>query len=147
MPLDAPTTDDLIREVLTRARRIAVVGFSANPGRPSHGIARYLLSRGYEVIPVNPGLAGQSFLGRAVAGSLAEIREGVDMVDVFRRSEEVAGIVEQALAMTPRPFAIWTQVGVRDDGAAERARAAGLVVVQDRCPLIEMPRLGIRGPA
>lgn len=147
MPLDAPSTDDLLREVLTRARRIAVVGFSANPGRPSHGIARFLATRGYEVIPVNPGLAGQTFLGRVVAGSLAEIREGVDMVDVFRRSEEVAGVVEQALAMTRQPVAIWTQIGVRDDAAAERARAAGLVVIQDRCPLIEMPRLGIPGPA
>jgi predicted CoA-binding protein len=147
MPLDAAPIDDLVREVLTRARRIAVVGFSTNPARPSHGIARFLLSRGYEVVPVNPGLAGQRFLGREVAGSLADLREGVDMVEVFRRSEEVAGVVEQALAMRPLPFVIWTQPGIRDDAAAERARAAGVRVVQGRCPLVEMPRLGISGPA
>lgn len=146
MPLDR-SVDDLIREVLGRARRIAVVGFSANPGRPSHGVARFLLSRGYEVAPVNPGLAGQVILGRKVAASLAEIGQPVDMVDVFRRSEEVAGVVEQALALDPLPFAIWTQFGVRDEAAAERARAAGLRVVQDRCPLIEIPRLGIAGPS
>ena len=138
------TTDDaLIREVLSRVRTIALVGFSANPGRPSHGVARFLTGRGYRVIPVNPGLAGQTFLGRTVAANLGEIGEPVDMVDVFRRSEEVAGVVEQALALRPLPFALWTQLGVRDDAAAERARAAGIRVIQDRCPAIDIPRLGI----
>lgn len=141
------TSDDLIREVLTSVRTVAVVGFSANPARPSHGVARFLQRRGYRVIPVNPGLAGQVFLGERVPASLAEIPEPVDMVDVFRRSEEVAGVVEQALALTPRPFAIWTQLGVRDDAAAERARAAGIRVVQDRCPAIDIPRLGIAAVA
>lgn len=136
-------TDDLIREVLSRVRTVAVVGFSANPGRPSHGVARYLANKGYRVIPVNPGLAGQEFLGQRVAASLAEIREPVDLVDVFRRSEEVAGVTDQALALSPTPFAIWTQLGVRDDEAAARAEAAGVRVIQDRCPAIEIPRLGI----
>jgi predicted CoA-binding protein len=135
--------DDLIREILSRVRSIAVVGFSSNPTRPSHGVARYLANRGYRVIPVNPGLAGQEFLGEKVQASLAEIREPVDMVDVFRRSEEVAGLTDQALALTSLPFALWTQLGVRDDAAADRARAAGLRVIQDRCPAIEIPRLGL----
>jgi uncharacterized protein len=137
------TDDDLIREILSRVRTIAVVGFSANPARPSHGVARYLLSRGYRVIPVNPGLAGQTWLGEKVHGSLAEIGGVVDMVDVFRRSDAVAGVTDQALALSPLPFAIWTQLGVRDDEAAERARARGVRVVQNRCPAIEIPRLGI----
>jgi predicted CoA-binding protein len=137
------STDDLIREVLSLVRTVAVVGFSANPLRPSHGVARFLASRGYRVIPVNPGLAGQTFLGQEVAASLAEIREPVDMVDVFRRSEEVAGVTDQALALSALPFAIWTQLGVRDDAAARRAETAGVRVVQDRCPAIEIPRLGI----
>jgi predicted CoA-binding protein len=135
--------DDLIRDVLSRARTIAVVGFSANPARPSHSVARYLVTRGYLVIPVNPGLAGQVLLGRKVHGSLAEIREPVDMVDVFRRSEFVAGVTDEALALFPLPYAIWTQLGVRDDEAAERARSRGVKVIQDRCPAIEIPRLGI----
>lgn len=135
--------DDLIREVLNTVRTVAVVGFSANPSRPSHGVARYLASRGYRVIPVNPGLAGQTFLGEMVHGSLAEIAGPVDMVDVFRRSEELAGVAEQALALSPRPFAIWTQLGVQDDAVAVRARAGGIRVVQDRCPAIEIPRLGL----
>jgi predicted CoA-binding protein len=139
-------TDELIREVLSRVRTIAVVGFSANPLRPSHGVARYLASRGYRVIPVNPGLAGQEFLGQEVAASLADIREPVDMVDVFRRSPEVSVVTDQALALSPLPFALWTQLGVRDDEAAARAEAAGMRVVQDRCPAIEIPRLGIALP-
>ena len=137
------TDNDLIREVLTRVRTIAVVGFSANPARPSHSVARYLVSRGYRVIPVNPGLAGQTWLGEKVHASLAEIGGPVDMVDVFRRSEAVAGVTDQALALSPLPFAIWTQLGVRDDEAAERARARGVRVIQNRCPAIEIPRLGL----
>ncbi|EPX86483.1 putative CoA-binding protein [Rubellimicrobium thermophilum DSM 16684] len=137
------TDDALIRDILTRTRTIALVGYSANPARPSHGVASFLRSRGYRVIPVNPGLAGQEHLGEKVRASLAGIREAVDLVDVFRRSEEVAGIVDEVLAMEPRPLALWTQLGVRDDAAAARARAAGLLVVQDRCPAIEIPRLGL----
>ena len=136
------TTDDLIRDALGRQRAIAVVGFSANPARPSHGVARLLRSVGHRVIPVNPGLAGQGFLGETVRASLSEAAEA-DVVDVFRRSEEVAGVVDAALAHLPRLRVIWTQLDVRDDAAAERARARGIVVIQDRCPAIEIPRLGI----
>ena len=137
------TDDDLIRDILSRVRTIAVVGFSANPARPSHGVARYLQSRGYRVIPVNPGLAGQIHLGEKVHGTLAEISAPVDMVDVFRRSEAVAGVTDEAIALPRMPLAIWTQLGVRDDAAADRARARGMLVVQNRCPAIEIPRLGI----
>ncbi len=136
------TTDDIIHDALGRRRTIAVVGFSANPARPSHGVARFLRSVGHRVIPVNPGLAGQSFLGETVRASLPEAADA-DFVDVFRRSEEVAGVVEAALAHLPRLAVIWTQLGVRDDAAAAVARARGVVVVQDRCPAIEIPRLGI----
>lgn len=137
------TPDDLIRDVLGQVRTIAVVGFSANPGRPSHGVARFLQTRGYRVIPVNPGLAGQTWLGEKVQGSLAEISGPVDMIDIFRRSEEVAGVTKQALDLCPLPYAIWTQLGVRDDAAAQEARAQGVRVIQDRCPAIEIPRLRI----
>lgn len=137
------TDDDLIRDILGTPRTIAVVGFSANPARPSHGVARYLKTKGHRVIPVNPGLAGQVHLGEKTRATLAEIGEPVDVVDVFRRSEEVSGLVDQALALSPLPYAIWTQLDVRDDAAAERARTAGIRVVQNRCPAIEIPRLGI----
>lgn len=136
------TTDELIRTALGRPRTIAVVGFSANPARPSHGVARLLRSVGHRVIPVNPGLAGQSFLGETARASLPEAAEA-DFVDVFRRSEEVGGVVDAALAHLPRLEVIWTQLDVRDDEAAERARARGILVIQDRCPAIEIPRLGI----
>jgi len=139
--------DDLIRDVLSQSRTIAVVGFSANPARPSHSVARFLQTRGYRVIPVNPGLAGQTWLGEKVQGSLAEIGEPVDMIDIFRRSEAVAGVTDEALALSPLPLAIWTQLGVRDDAAAERARAQGIKVVQNRCPAIEIPRLGLASVA
>lgn len=136
------TTDDLIIDALGRHRTIALVGFSANPARPSHGVARFLQSFGHRVIPVNPGLAGQSFLGELVRGSLQESAEA-DFVDVFRRSEEVAGLVEAALTHLPGLKVIWTQLDVRDEAAAEMARARGVVVIQDRCPAIEIPRLRI----
>ncbi len=133
-------TDELITEVLTQARVIAVVGFSANPRRPSHSVARFLQSKGYRVIPVNPGLAGLTHLGEQVYGTLGDIPDAVDMVDVFRASEHVAGVVDDALTL-PSVQVIWTQLDVRDDQAAEKARARGLTVIQDRCPAIEHPRL------
>ena len=138
------TTDDTIRGILGRRRTIALVGYSANPSRPSHGVARFLASMGHRVIPVNPGLAGQVHLGETVRATLAEAAEA-DMVDVFRRSEEVGGVVDDALAHLPGLEVVWTQLGVRDDAAAARAEVRGVTVVQDRCPAIEIPRLGI-GP-
>jgi predicted CoA-binding protein len=136
-------TDDTLRRILTETRTIALVGWSPNPARPSHGVARYLKARGYRVIPVNPGQAGVQALGEVVRASLAEISEPVDMVDIFRRSEEAGAVVDAALAALPGLKVIWMQLGVMDEAAAERARAQGVEVVMNRCPAIEIPRLGL----
>jgi uncharacterized protein len=137
------TPDSVIRDLLGSPRVIALVGYSANADRPSNGVARFLKSRGHRVIPVNPGLAGQEALGETVRASLADVGEPIDIVDVFRRSEDVPPVVEQALALDPLPGAIWMQLGIRNAEAAEAARARGLTVVEDRCPAIEIPRLGL----
>jgi hypothetical protein len=134
--------DDLIRDILTTTRTIAVVGWSPKPDRPSNGVARYLAARGYRVIPVNPGFAGQEVLGEVVHARLSDIEGGVDMVDIFRRSEEVGPVVDEALALAG-VRTIWMQLGVVNEAAAEAARAKGLAVVMNRCPAIEIPRLGI----
>lgn len=135
------TADDAkIRTLLTGTKTIAVVGWSPKPDRPSHGVAAFLAARGYTVIPVNPGLAGQIALGQTVRATLAEVGP-VDMVDIFRRSEEAGAVVDEAIATGAK--AVWMQLGVRDDAAAARAEAAGLTVVMDRCPAIEIPRLGL----
>ena len=134
-------TETEIRDILTTARVIAVVGWSPNPDRPSHGVAAFLARQGYRVIPVNPGQAGQLALGEVVQASLAAIEGPVDMVDIFRRSEEAGAVVDAAIAIGAG--AVWMQLGVRDAAAAARARAAGLRVVMNRCPAIEIPRLGI----
>ena len=133
--------DTALRQLLTSVKTIAVVGVSANPVRPSYFVARYLQLRGYRVIPVNPGLAGQSLFGEEVRATLSECPDEVDMVDIFRRSEAVPGIVEDALARWPELKVIWMQIGVRHEAAAETARARGVTVVQDRCPKIEYQRL------
>lgn len=135
-------TDAEIRAILTGARTIAVVGWSPKPDRPSHRVAAFLAARGYRVIPVNPGAAGQQALGVTVRASLAEIDEPVDMVDIFRRSEDVPPVVDAALAV-PGLKAIWMQLGITHAEAAAKAEAAGVQVVQDRCPAIEIPRLGL----
>lgn len=132
-----------LRQILSQTRVIAVVGISANTARPSHRVARFLQSKGYRVVPVNPGLAGQTLLGEKVWPDLASIPAGmgVDMVDVFRRSDAVPGIVAAALAHLPGLRTIWMQLGVSHEAAAAQARARGVAVVQDRCPAIEYPRL------
>jgi uncharacterized protein len=138
------TDDALIRKILTASRTIAVVGWSPKADRASHSVAAFLAGRGYRVIPVNPGQAGQTALGQTVRASLAEVvaKDGpVDMVDVFRRSEEAGAVVDEAIAIGAT--AVWLQLGVTDDAALARARAAGLDAVQDRCPAIEIPRLGL----
>jgi predicted CoA-binding protein len=132
--------DEEIRRILTRTRRIALVGASAKPERPSYGVMQYLLAQGYDVTPVNPGLAGQEILGRKVVGTLEEAVP-LDMVDLFRNSAEVAAPVAEAIRLGANT--IWMQLGVVDEAAAAAARAAGLAVVMDRCPAIEIPRLGI----
>jgi len=137
--------DPTIRAILTAPQVIAVVGWSPNPDRPSHGVAAFLARRGMRVLRVNPGQAGQIVDGSPVYGRLSDIPAdaGVTMVDIFRRSDAVAGIVAEALAALPQLRVIWMQLGVTDEAAAARARARGITVVQNRCPKIEMARLGL----
>ncbi|MBF9034464.1 CoA-binding protein [Rhodobacterales bacterium HKCCE2091] len=133
--------DEMLRTLLREVKSFAVVGVSANPVRPSHYVARYLGLKGYRVIPVNPGLAGQTLFGETVVGSVADLEGPVDVIDIFRRPEAVPDIVDAALALDPLPKVIWMQIGVRHAGAAARARAAGLTVIEDRCPKMEYQRL------
>src|SRR5262250_433629 len=133
--------DTYIRGILNTVNTIAMVGVSANTSRPSYFAVKYLLERGYHMIPVNPGLAGQELLGRKVYGKLADIPEPVDMVDIFRASQYAPGIVHEALALKPRPQVIWMQLGIRNDEAAALAEANGIKVVMNRCPKIEYGRL------
>lgn len=139
--MDGQVDDDLLRSILTETKVIALVGASAKPERPSHGVMRYLQRRGYRVIPVNPGQAGKEILGQPVVARLADIVEPIDMVDVFRAADALPSVVEEALALNPLPKVIWGQLSVRHDAAAARAEAAGVKVVMDRCPAIEYPRL------
>lgn len=134
-------SDEFLRGIFGRVRRIAVVGVSANPVRPSYFVARYLSLKGFEVVPVNPGHAGQVLFGQKVVAGLSEIEGHVDMVDIFRRSEAVPGIVEEALACFAGLRVIWMQIGVEHAQAAHMAQARGVDVVQDRCPKIEYQRL------
>ncbi len=134
-------SDDRIRDILRSVRTIALLGASPKPERPSHGVMRFLLGKGYHVIPVNPGQAGKEINGQRVVARLADIAEPVDMVDVFREPYSLPGIVDEVLAMNPRPPVLWTQLGVVNEDAARRAREAGLQVVMDRCPAIEYPRV------
>ncbi len=133
--------DGYIRGILNTVRTIAMVGVSANTSRPSYFAFKYLLERGYRMIPVNPGLAGQDLLGRKAYARLADIPEPVDMVDIFRASQYALGIVEEALALAPRPRVIWMQLGIRNDAAAALAEQNGIKVVMNRCPKIEYGRL------
>jgi predicted CoA-binding protein len=133
--------DSYIRGILSTVKTIAMVGVSANTSRPSYFAFKYLLERGYHMIPVNPGLAGQELLGQRVYAKLADIPEPVDMVDVFRASQYALPIVQEALALEPRPQVIWMQLGIRSDEAARLAEASGLEVVMNRCPKIEYGRL------
>jgi predicted CoA-binding protein len=134
-------SDTYLRDILNRTKTVAVVGVSANPVRPSYYVARYLRLKGYRVIPVNPGLAGQELFGEIVYADLADVPVDVDMVDVFRRSEAVPPIVDAALARWPKLQTIWMQIGVEHPQAAAIAEARGVDVIQDRCPKIEYQRL------
>jgi predicted CoA-binding protein len=133
--------DSYIRGILNTAKTIAMVGVSANTSRPSYFAFKYLLERGYRMIPVNPGLAGGELLGQKAYAKLADIPEPVDMVDIFRASQYALPIVQEALTLKPRPQVIWMQLGIRNDEAAQLAEANGLKVVMNRCPKIEYGRL------
>ena len=138
MPL---TRDEDIYELLANARTIAMVGASDRPDRPSNGVMQYLQGRGYRVIPVNPQITGEHLFGEFVWRELAQIGEPIDIVDIFRRPMAAGEAVDEAIAVGAK--AVWLQIGVINEEAAQRAEAAGLKVVMDRCPKIEIPRLGV----
>ena len=136
--------DETLRTVLTTTRVIALVGWSPKPDRPSHGVAAYLARRGYTVIPINPGQAGTvTDWGQTVLANLSDIVGPVDMVDIFRNADAVPEVVDAALTHLAGLKTIWMQLGVVNEAAAAKARAAGVTVVMDRCPAIEIPRLGL----
>ncbi len=134
-------SDADIRAILDEVKTVAMVGASANPTRPSYLVLKYLLAKGYDVHPVNPGQAGKDILGTRFVASLEDVPVAIDMVDIFRNSEAAGATVDEALALSPAPKVIWMQLGVRHDEAAARAEAAGLRVVMNRCPKIEYGRL------
>lgn len=136
-------SDDFIHAVLTRTKVIALVGASAKAARPSYRVGAFLVTKGYRVIGVNPGLAGQKLFGETVYADLASIPDEVDMVDIFRNSDAVPGIVDSALARWPDLQTIWMQLDIIHDAAAQKAQARGVDVIQDRCPKIEIARLGL----
>jgi uncharacterized protein len=131
--------DAYLRDILGSVKTIAMVGASTNWNRPSYFVFKYLQGKGYRVIPVNPGSAGESLLGETVVATLEEIADPVDMVDIFRKSEAAGAITDEAIAIGAK--VVWMQIGVRDAAAAARAEAAGLKVVMNRCPKIEWGRL------
>jgi predicted CoA-binding protein len=140
MSLDTPTHDDL-RRILSRTRVIAIVGVSPNPIRPSNYVGRYLSLKGYRVIPVNPGHAGETLFGETIVADVTQAPADTDMVDIFRRSEHVPPIVAAAIEALPNLRTIWMQIGVRNGEAVAMARSHGLDVVQDLCPKMEHQRL------
>jgi len=127
-----------ISGILQSVKTIALVGASSREARPSHGVMKFLLHRGYDVIPVNPRYAGGEIHGRRVHGALKDVPVAIDMIDVFRNSAAAATVVDEALALNPKPKVIWMQLLVRNDDAASRAEAAGVKVVMNRCPAIEL---------
>lgn len=133
--------ESYIRSILQEVRTVALVGASQNPVRPSYFVLKYLIDKGYNVFPVNPGQAGKEILGRPVYGSLKAVLEPIDMVDIFRGTDAVPGIVEEALALDPLPKILWMQLGIRHDEAAAAAEAAGIKVVMNRCPKMEYGKL------
>ncbi len=133
--------DSYIRGILNTVKTVAMVGFSPKENRPSYFAFKYLLERGYRVIPVNPGQAGKEVLGQKIYAKLSDIPDPIDMVDVFRGSEHVLPIVQEALTLQPKPQVIWMQLTVRNDEAARLAEEAGMKVVMNRCPKIEYGRL------
>ena len=134
-------SDDVIRTLLDEVKTIAIVGASANASRPSFFVTRYLAQKGYDVFPINPGHAGKLIAGRLTYATLADVPVAIDMVDIFRNSAAVMGVVEEALLLNPLPRLIWMQLGVYNEEATQLAEASGLQVVMNRCPKIEFGRL------
>ncbi len=130
-----------ISGILNTVRTVAIVGASANDVRPSFFVTKYLIDKGFEVYPINPGQAGKEILGRMTYARLRDVPVAIDMVDIFRASDAAIGVVDDALALDPLPKVIWMQLGVRNDAAAAKAEAAGMKVVMNRCPKIEYGRL------
>lgn len=143
---DDNKSDEELSDLLRAVRTIALVGASNSPDRPSYGVMEFLIARGYEVHPVNPGLAGKTLLGRPVYASLADVPAPVDMIDIFRNSEAAGEVIRAAIPMKDRLGlkAVWMQLGVRNDDAAGAAEAAGITVVFNRCPKIEIARLHLK---
>lgn len=137
-----PINDEAeIRELLGSKRRIAVIGASPNPSRPSNDVLAFLIEQGHDVIAVNPGHAGQTIHGAPVVATLADVEPPAEMVDIFRNSDDAAAAVDEAIVHGAE--AVWLQIGVINEAAAKKAEAAGLIVVMDRCPKMEIPRLGL----
>ena len=137
-------TDAYISSILTECKSIALVGASPNEARPSFGVMRFLLGMGYEVTPVNPGQTGKEILGQKVSASLADLPGPAGMIDIFRASEAIPALTDEILALPWKPKTVWMQLAIRNDAAAQRLEAAGIKVVMNRCPAIEIPRLSGR---
>ncbi|OUD09325.1 CoA-binding protein [Marivivens niveibacter] len=136
-------SDDTLKDIFANVKTISLVGASAKPERPSHQVMAFLQSKGFRVIPVNPGLEGQELLGERVFADVSAIEGQVDMIDIFRNSDAVPEITDAALNAFPKLKVIWMQLGVTHSAAAEKAEAEGVIVIQDRCPKIEINRLGL----
>ncbi|HEY7766213.1 MAG TPA: CoA-binding protein [Aestuariivirgaceae bacterium] len=132
---------DYIQHILRSVETIALVGASAKDVRPSHLVMKYMMSKGYKVVPINPGLAGKEILGEHVYASLKDVPHPIDMIDIFKNSEAAGEIVEEALTLDPLPKVIWMQLTVRNDSAAKKAEAKGVQVVMNRCPKMEYGKL------
>jgi uncharacterized protein len=141
MPAIDGVSDEEVRSILTGVSTIAVVGASPNPARPSNDVLGFLIAKGFETYPVNPGHAGGLIRGRTTYARLADVPAAIDVVDVFRRSSAAGGVVDEALRLDPLPRVVWMQLGVVDEEAAKRARAKAVTVVMNRCPRIEFGRL------
>ncbi|MDA7827816.1 CoA-binding protein [Rhodobacteraceae bacterium] len=139
--MDETYSDAELRKVLGAVKTVAIVGISTNPARPSYFVGRYLGLKGYTVIPINPGHAGKTLFGKTIIDDLENISQSVDMIDIFRKSEAVPEIVDQALEKFQNLKCIWMQIGVQHEAAAAKARARGVTVIMNRCPKIEYQRL------
>jgi uncharacterized protein len=140
-------SDNEIRDLLSTVTRVAVVGASASEEKPAYFVPAVMQNEGYEILPINPGQAGKEILGQKVYASLADVEGRIDMVDVFRRPDHVEGVVDEILALPEKPKVIWLQIGVYNEAAVKKAEAAGITVVTERCPKVEIPRLSPTTPS